>query len=106
MSSPIPTFPAQGSTSWYSYATVLDSEARKIATKSDVGHSHVLGDLAALIATMIVETSTGVWSNTVPVRTVGQYPCLFVSGTDPKDATNGVPGKANINIGDAWIPTT
>lgn len=106
MTVPMPGLPAQGSTAWYPWAQAVDTNAGQVANCALATHSHVLGDLASLIGIEIVETSTGVWSNTVPVRTVGQYPCLFVSGTDPKDATNGVPGKANINIGDAWIPTT
>lgn len=102
----MPDLPPSGSTAWYAWATAVDANARAVDGKADQSHSHVLVDLAALISIQIVETTTGVWSNTVPVRTSGSYPAVFVSATDPKDATNGVPGKANIAVGDVWIPTT
>lgn len=102
----MPSLPASGSTAWYAWATAVDANARAVDGKADASHSHGVTDLSSLVGLTIVETSTGVWSGSVPSRTAGQYPCKFVSATDPKDATNGVPGKANINVGDEWVPTT
>lgn len=102
----IAAFPALNSTAWYTWATDVD----RVVTDVDNGdyatdvHTHTTSQLPSMTSIMIIETTTGVWSNTVPVRTSGTNPLVLVSVTDPKDATNGVPGKANILLGDVWIP--
>ena len=64
-----------------------------------------LVDLPSTVSLTLVETSTGVWSADVPSRTVGEYPVVFVSWSDPTDATNGVTSPGNILDSDTWVQT-
>ena len=81
------------------------------ATQSELD-AHVTNGHSALsafppwVGYEIVEDANtpGVWSRAVPVRAPGANPVTVVSLTDPRDATNGLPGMENWQFGiDRWI---
>lgn len=56
-----------------------------------------------LNASIILETSIGVWTADAPSRVDGEQKIIFIGVSDPADVTNGVDTPANINPTDIWL---
>jgi hypothetical protein len=84
-----------------SSATFTADEAKW--TLSSTFARATVGTAGLLTSSLIVETSTGVWSGDAPARTPGQYPIIFSGTSDPADPTHGIATPARITGGDIWL---
>ena len=84
-----------------SSATFTADEAKW--TLSSTFARATVGTAGLLTSSLIVETSTGVWSGDAPDRAPGQYPIIFSGTSDPADPTHGIATPARITGGDIWL---